>query len=958
MLKIHVDTSHIKTFNPNIEKGFYAHVYVTSHPSHCLLLTPMAYDSPKDRSNEDRLSFYISMMAMADSDNSSTQTAHICHINDEELRKKIQFYVPRSGTISPPISDFPYLCIIIYEESTIGIPSENPDIDSRIANSLNIPTNHNSANSLTGLSVNRELLYSLRVGNLFVPWIDLLKCAEMKDGSTIDLNLNLIDDRLDNSRSSNNKSDIGNANRGHVKLHVTSKSNAQQNSLLKTWIRNTSNDFKMAELEESNNIALLSKISNDYINAYVQSWPAFGTKFADVKQMFSNKPVRTLAYDSTKLKTNFDQSYNDGNNNLIKLIPSTANILDIHMPTIQLFGINVPLCYYYLHATKKDSIGSMHDKYLGSIFDACCISNNCQPDEIIKLIHKKLDMKIGTDKDLNGNDIDFLQSMNIISDFLTQIATAGKYRSDYRISQTNKLISLESQDFDRITCASDSEDCEGVARATQEIAMIILNGRYDYNKNIPDCMNRDVMWNIWKKNNMWKGNGFWNHKGLEMCQRLLLHYTPVEILGSVTDAFPGMQSLREADIDDLDKAQYIWERNNRDSNLHSKIKNFIYGTEQNVEAISGAHQYSILMPLKNLINMYVKGFKLEENRDDSGTNILRRHPNDQFMVDKINKIHNLLSNDLPSNYPILPSLVLESTCRTSGYLVGSSYWQNIASGNTNEKQVKYEKKQRDWMNNVKHYRLMQKNVIQAKDLHTMKYVYGDLMNRRSSKFYRDVLHGTSIYLYNLLSGGDDAANTMTFSFINLSPQNGDINWGVPIEQVIRSENSVCVIPILHRINYSLRAAFHKISKWNVIPYFPPVIIGNHLPGDKSFAYPTTINLQKLTSILRDIHKPGSTTKSSVSDIEFNNFISNFKNIISDNMDSNVILNIINTNSISDRINNTRTYSVTLLSATIQGDWSRLIEFISKNNERITSIIYQRLIPVFGSQEIIVTTEVL
>lgn len=880
-LLFQVDTSKVRVLDPNVQKSFYVHVWTTTHPSNSMILTPPAFDSPSN--SGDRMKFYLSLTAMADSDGRGDRLAPFCplYMSPPKLIDAIRYYTSRQShiPIPRPTPVLPTLCMVVYEEITTSMPGpgDTTCVDPVIANSFKIQGNTDA----THQSIRRSLLHSHRIGMITIPWADLLTAA-ITPGPVVCAPA-LIDDRL-----------IANhpkaADRGHVQISIDSSGLApNQVSLFKQW-------YNHAAEEDDRSRHWLEELSNKYTHAYVRAFPAFDAPFQLVKE------TPNFGYQSPEQQE--------------PLVPATANIGDIHMPIVKTPSGPVPLGWYYIHATRPEVIDEMHEWYLHEIFQSACAIHRVTTDEWTATVSAHLDAK--SSKSAIG---DFGACVEVLAYFLTAVATAGKYRSDFRIVGRGHVVSLESVDFDRVSCASASDDCEGGDRGTQEIVTIMGEGRHDVKFDAGE----DRLWQRILLPRIQRVGG-WKSAALSACQRLLGYYAVTSILGSVTEAFPGM--ISKPHIDDMDAAQTAWRKHERGSDAFEKLNLFIYGSEPNVNAKSGAHQYSVAVPLTHLLDMYGRGLRLEER----GRQLPFRHYADDAMAAQIKALADEISQ---LQLPEVPGFLLESTCHASGLLVGLS--TRAAPARSLETQ------QRHWMNDAKREGLTRNFIIQIKDLHAMKIVEGDLDNRRGSSFYRDLLHGTSRRLWQLLGRSDDAANAMTFTFIHQRPEHKGPSWGVPIEEVLRGAKNAMLVPIMHRIPYKLRSDFHALARRVAVPYWPPIRLGKFVSHgrDSSFQCPTPISVSELKALMETVHQPTSEHRAA--------FDSLFERLQARVAKNNKTL------SMPDRVLAQRVYVIPLRATTITGDWDRLMNFMASHGERITYIASQRLIPAFGLEEIVLAT---
>lgn len=915
MLKIHVDLSNVTLKDPNVERGLYVYVYTSSHPGHGILLTPNpeGFTTSSYIEDHDRMTFILSTLAMADGNNKANQPAHVLpwklHPNKSDNDRMInQFrdYTPRNGVnITPPTIELdpsrplPTLFIRIYEEVLVGIPSgEKSKTDYRLnevmTNENNFISMYKNGNGGGGgvveekssMKLKREFTFELPIGTVHLNWLELLSLSSLKRGSKETIELPLYDDRLKYIQPVNRGSVTGidtekESDRGYISLHVTSESMDSDANMIKMWLDRhyTPRLWQQREVAIASKLNQLQEVSQQYLKLYVDSFPPFKLPFASVQQKYLQPPSPSSSSSQSSLF---------GYKNI--LIPNTANTTDIHMPFIEsevMQNSIIPVGYYHLHNTKPDGINHLQEQFLSSIFDSTCRGYSIEPSHVVTTIRRYFFL-LGKREGSYGHDDDdddelakiqssFCSYMEVISAVLTSIATAGKYRSDFRIVGKDRIKSMESIDFDRLTGASSSDDCEVAWRVIQEICHILLQGRSDVK---PGYLEGDRLWSVLCHGNGGDGDdahavknfnkirliGGWNHEGLQALQHLLLYYTPVAILGSVTDSFPGVKSMQDLVIPDIEKAEFAWKRGLKTDPLYDRIKHFIFGTLENITAQSGAHQYGILIPLFNLLTMYKRGLDLECPRDKSKQ---YRQPGDHETATKIYKLCDAFQTHMKDAgikkpHLRLPTLLLEGTCRTSPYLVGASHW-NQNGGVDGKNMIKFEMEQRNWINNVLSHKLMATGTIQVCDPHIMKYVSGNLTNRRASRFYRDALHGTAPSLYLLLGCTEDAIDTMSFCFMNLNDTDsmyygndknknggggggnnnrykpkgdldGNITWGLPIEEIIRNDNNpnIACIPILHRIPHGLRQQFHYLTRQLVLPFLPPVTLGKyHIPNSNN-----------------------------------------------------------------------------------------------------------------------------
>lgn len=537
------------------------------------------------------------------------------------------------------------------------------------------------------------------------------------------------------------------------------------------------------------NVSDAIKAKLDYTEEYIKTFPRPFSKFKKV---------------GAHLKSVFDYDSASGMHGV--WYPRADHSVNIHMPIMDVYAhsarqaLAVPVFYYYAH--RQDPPWLVHERFLESVLRAAAASHGYNIEQergragLMRLFQRALSE--------SDDPYACATAMEIIVHMLTAYATHGKYRSDYRMRPDGERVELESIDMD--VSLTDSDDCEGKSNTTHQVIFLIMYGRPDVPVTQAPCIMSDRLWTevlLARSVGQFGYNatsfrrsthGTWESPLLQQVQCILGHYMPCSVLGSVLAAFLDADhaSIPRVDADALETDPAIGAA-------------FRIGAGPDVTCQSGGHQWDLLLPMGDFMRRLKRSLTTEMGRTST-----------RFTLDQVEVNAALLVCDEVAAVPELPlemlgGLVVESTGRATPWL--QSRRAELDEGTRAARRVAQQ---------VRQCKALRGGVLVAKNHHVMRRASTDGAWRRASSFYRDVMHMVCVRLYDLCGARD---------LCSLSPVDGH-RWGVPLEDVIGRDGSWRALPVLHRMDRSVRDRLHSVMQ----PYyaiFPPISIGSWLSQEQS-----------------------------------------------------------------------------------------------------------------------------
>jgi hypothetical protein len=510
---------------------------------------------------------------------------------------------------------------------------------------------------------------------------------------------------------------------------------------------------------------------------------------------------------------------------LQKLAPKVAALLSMHMPSVGTVTGPMPVGYYYAHEIDFERVDGEVETLLKPCLDSCIRAAGLASGAAFWTAIRDCLVAERSRSFEQG-----YAACHALASFLVELSMRVKYRADYSFLASGKSVPVDRQDFDCLSRASGSGDCEDSDLLSQQIARIVLRGRSDIPFSVArkDDKDDEVLramrnsggeWSVLRTSGAILGT--WESTEMRAAQYLLAHYAPISILCSATNARPDQrqqaqqqQHRRRASGESATSSSQQQLREDREfvecqmevlrfmgytTSMPGKKKKkkekgdeadraawtaagaflvdvgicapeysaYVQDSRQDRALMPLAHRCGVLYPLAEAAVLWADSMELTAAQQP-GTAVAE---SDVYTSARLAQIlrdtYRAAVAASQSRAFVLPTLVLESTSRVSPYLVGASEYlaaslrrAHAGASTKHEKDVRRvdaavqrELAGRRWRKNAELDRLMRSKAgersIEFQDTHIYCGHAYDSPTKRSSLFYRDVLHMACPWMFEV-----------------------------------------------------------------------------------------------------------------------------------------------------------------------------------------------------------------